>query len=248
MGLAAFYSSASSEQEPQQRQSQRLLRRRAARRRAREGNLLRRDSSEATAVAPGEAPRSPAGASSSPSSSLSPWASSDVMCVTRGVEWGTVLLGYEQANRYTVLDGSGQQVLHVAEETDSIASAVGRQVLRRRRNVRASVLDPANGDVLAVIRRPFYLVTSNILIQDGQEEDASTIGEVVQRFSIVGRHYDLYVSADLMDAAGGHEKDGADGQAEMVQFARIRSGFLAWYAMTESQKDVVSAGALDPKA
>lgn len=67
------------------------------------------------------------------------------LVVTRPVEWGTVLLGFEQANRYTVLDEAGQVVAHLMEEEGSIGRAIGRQLLRTRRPFTATVLSPDGG-------------------------------------------------------------------------------------------------------
>ena len=62
------------------------------------------------------------------------------LVVTREIEWGNLVFGYEQANRYTVLDGEGNIVAYLAEETGSFASAVGRQLLRTRRHFTATLL------------------------------------------------------------------------------------------------------------
>ena len=55
---------------------------------------------------------------------------------------GTVLLGYEQANRYTVHDESGNVVALLAEEEGSIGRAIGRQILRTHRPFTATVFSP----------------------------------------------------------------------------------------------------------
>lgn len=67
------------------------------------------------------------------------------LVITRPIEWGTVLLGFEQANRYTVLDEAGQVVAHLMEEEGSIGRAIGRQLLRTRRPFAATVLSPDGG-------------------------------------------------------------------------------------------------------
>ena len=62
------------------------------------------------------------------------------LVVTREIEWGNLVFGYEQANRYTVLDEEGNVVAYLAEETSSFASAIGRQLLRTRRHFTATLL------------------------------------------------------------------------------------------------------------
>lgn len=53
-----------------------------------------------------------------------------------------MILGFEQANRYTVLDQDGNVVALMAEDTGSLGTAVGRQLLRTRRSFTATVFSP----------------------------------------------------------------------------------------------------------
>lgn len=55
---------------------------------------------------------------------------------------GTVILGFEQANRYTVLDQDGNTVALLAEDMGSFGTAIGRQLLRTRRSFTATVFSP----------------------------------------------------------------------------------------------------------
>ena len=58
---------------------------------------------------------------------------------------GTVILGFEQTNKYTVLDQDGNTVALMAEDTGGLGTAVGRQFLRRRRSFTATVFSPDGG-------------------------------------------------------------------------------------------------------
>jgi len=123
-----------------------------------------------------------------------------------------VLLGFEQANKYTIRDANGEVVAFLAEETPSIASAIGRQLLRRRRPMSATVLSPA-GDVIFRVRRPMYLVNSHMNIEDASGE---VVGEIIQRWHLWRRNYDVYL--------------------RKRQFAQVRSGLLAWeFTMQDAQ-------------
>lgn len=53
-----------------------------------------------------------------------------------------MLLGYEQANRYQVFDQEGNLVALLAEDEGSLGKALGRQLLRTRRNFTATVFSP----------------------------------------------------------------------------------------------------------
>ena len=54
------------------------------------------------------------------------------LIVTRDIEWAQVMLGYEQANRYQVLDENGDKVALLMEQ-DGFGRALSRQILRTRR-------------------------------------------------------------------------------------------------------------------
>jgi uncharacterized protein YxjI len=127
------------------------------------------------------------------------------LVITRGVEWGTVLLGFEQANRYTVYSGSGEVVAHLLEEEGSIGRAIGRQLLRTRRPFTATVLNPAGDQVIFRLRRPAYLISSTIYIEDGE---GNRLGEVQQSWHLWRRRYDLFL--------------------DQKQFAAVDSPLLAW--------------------
>ena len=74
------------------------------------------------------------------------WKSERTACVAFR---GTVILGFEQANRYTVLDQDGNVVALMAEDTGSIGKAIGRQLLRTRRSFSATVFSPDGADTKA---------------------------------------------------------------------------------------------------
>ena len=151
-------------------------------------------------------PSSPSSSSSSyPPASLAAAVSHPALIVARGIEWGNVVLGFEQANKYTVLDESGRTVALLAEETSGVGSAVARQVLRARRSFVASLLSPDGSRVLARVRRPLYLVNSTTTIED---ESGEVVGEVVQKWHPLRRKYELFI--------------------DRVQVAAIDSPLLAW--------------------
>ena len=126
------------------------------------------------------------------------------LIIGRDIEWASILVGFEQANKYTVKDERGDVVAYIAEETPSIGNAIGRQLLSTRRNFVATVLD-ARGDVILRVRRPFFFINSQMDIEDAAGEK---LGEVVQRWHLWQRNYDLYLGKK--------------------QFASITGSFLAW--------------------
>ena len=59
---------------------------------------------------------------------------------------------------------AGNLVALLAEDSGSIGTAVGRQLLRTRRPFTATVFSP-DGQVIFPLRRPFYLINSSIFIE-----------------------------------------------------------------------------------
>jgi hypothetical protein len=53
---------------------------------------------------------------------------------------GTVILGFEQATKYTVYDQDGNVVALIAEEISGIGNEIQRQLLRTRRSFKSTVL------------------------------------------------------------------------------------------------------------
>jgi len=125
--------------------------------------------------------------------------------VTREVEWGGVVLGFEQQNRYTLRNEAGEVVGYMAEEGGGFASMLSRQILRTHRPFTATVLD-TRGLPLFRVRRPFYFISSSIFVEEPVEGHVQA--EVCQRWHPFMRNYDLYLGRK--------------------QFAQISAGFLSW--------------------
>ncbi|MCL7037633.1 hypothetical protein MKW94_014657 [Papaver nudicaule] len=108
------------------------------------------------------------------------------LLITRDIEWANLVLGFEQENRYAIVDASFPQapVGFIREQSHLIA----RQILRTRRPFVACVTDAMGNEVFKV-RRPFWWITSTIYVEiDGKE-----IGVVHRRWHLWRRVYDLYL-------------------------------------------------------
>ncbi|KAF2288030.1 hypothetical protein GH714_004000 [Hevea brasiliensis] len=81
------------------------------------------------------------------------------LLITRDIEWANLVLGFEQENRYAVVDVCYPQspVGFIREQSNVIA----RQLLRLRRPFVAYITD-AMGNELFRVRRPFWWITSSI--------------------------------------------------------------------------------------
>ncbi|GMJ08312.1 hypothetical protein like AT2G04940 [Hibiscus trionum] len=108
------------------------------------------------------------------------------LLITRDIEWANLVLGFEQENRYAIVDVFYPQspVGFIREQSNIIT----RQLLRSRRPFVAHITD-AMGQELFRVRRPFWWITSSIYVEiDGKE-----IGVVHRRWHLWRRVYDLYL-------------------------------------------------------
>lgn len=108
------------------------------------------------------------------------------LLITRDIEWANLMLGFEQENRYAIVDACYPQspVGFIREQSNLIA----RQLLRLRRPFVAYITDGL-GNELFRVRRPFWWINSSIYAEiDGKE-----VGVVHRRWHLWRRIYDLYL-------------------------------------------------------
>ncbi|KAJ3293288.1 hypothetical protein HDU79_000465 [Rhizoclosmatium sp. JEL0117] len=127
------------------------------------------------------------------------------LMVGRQLEMMNVLVGYEQANKYSVTDHNGVPVGFICEEEQSFMGTILRQVMGTRRAFKAVVLD-VQGNVVLKIDRPIkWFLNSSITISDAND---TVIGEVKQAWHPIKRKYDLFLG--------------------QKQFGIIETPFLSW--------------------
>ncbi|KAN0064916.1 hypothetical protein ACQY0O_001973 [Thecaphora frezii] len=192
------------------------------------------------------------------------------LVVTREIEMMNIFLGYEQANRYSILSPTGEQVGFLAEEeTGMLGGALQRQLLRTHRPFRATVMN-AEGRPVLIIKRPLtwinskasvYAVRSDYPIAYGppRDEDLMLIGEVQQRWHLYRRKYDLFLrrpspppedaQADAAEAPAAATAEttaltwmGTKGDDYFEQFAEIDAGLWSWnFMMHDADQKLVGA-------
>ncbi|KAJ7570682.1 hypothetical protein O6H91_01G131200 [Diphasiastrum complanatum] len=97
---------------------------------------------------------------------LAPVLARPILMITRNIEWANIAFGFEQQNRYVIMDPLLPQVPvgYIFEESNWLM----RQILRTRRPLIAYVLDGAGGEAFRA-RRPAWLINSKIYVEvDGQ--------------------------------------------------------------------------------
>ena len=87
------------------------------------------------------------------------------LVIQRQIEMMNIMLGFEQANRYIIMDGQGQTLGYIAERDHGIGSAIARQAFRTHRSFTTHIFDAQEREVLR-IHRPFAYINSRIRIYD----------------------------------------------------------------------------------
>ncbi|KIW13495.1 hypothetical protein PV08_08683 [Exophiala spinifera] len=85
--------------------------------------------------------------------------------VQRQIEMMNLFLGFEQANRYVILDPNGAHIGYMAEHDGGLGKAMARQWLRTHRPFTTHVFDKHGREVLR-FHRPFSWFVSRIRVYD----------------------------------------------------------------------------------
>lgn len=160
------------------------------------------------------------------------------LVVIRQLEMMNVFLGFEQANRYRLVNTKGEDVGYLAETEGGFASSIGRQIMRNHRPFSCSVLD-TSGNVVLRVARPFSIINSRISVSKGADDPSSDnkIGECVQVWHPIKRKYELYQRYRAEDPATYPIADAtskaivprtASSDEGYTQFANIDARMLAW--------------------
>ncbi|KAJ4293467.1 hypothetical protein N0V90_008750 [Kalmusia sp. IMI 367209] len=92
--------------------------------------------------------------------------------VQRQLEMMNVLMGFEQANRYVIMDPHGNHIGYLAELDHGVGRAVARQMFRTHRSFTTHVFDKNEREVLR-FHRPFSWISSRIRVYDALGSDPS---------------------------------------------------------------------------
>ncbi|KAL4747579.1 Scramblase-domain-containing protein [Aspergillus terricola var. indicus] len=95
------------------------------------------------------------------------------LVVQRQLELMNVMIGFEQANKYVILDAAGNHVGYMAEQEKGIASMMARQWFRTHRSFVTHVFDRHENEVLR-FHRPFSWINSRIRVYDPVEVNHSS--------------------------------------------------------------------------
>lgn len=155
------------------------------------------------------------------------------LVIERQLEMMNVILGFEQANRYKILNSMGQQIGYMQEKDIGIGKIIARQLFRLHRPFDVDVFN-MYGDKLLTISRKFSFINSHIKAKlPGYDENnqiiEEVIGESVQSWHLWRRRYNLFkLDDDVTD--------------EYNQFGAIDAPFLSFdFPVKNYQGDVIGS-------
>ncbi|KAI1943598.1 hypothetical protein LOZ66_000181 [Ophidiomyces ophidiicola] len=143
------------------------------------------------------------------------------LVVQRQLEMMNVLLGFEQANRYTIFDAQGNLVGYMAEQDTGLGNTLSRQFLHTHRPFVTHVFDIHQNEVLR-FHRPFFWINSRIRVYDPLKAASNknyrpteglsggaarlssldhsqmrVVGEAHQEWALLRRKYNLFLSHEV---------------------------------------------------
>jgi len=110
------------------------------------------------------------------------------LTLSRRVEWGNVVFGFEQRNTYAVQDDRGLVRAVLVEEGSQLASQVKRNLFGSKRALTMALVG-RDGRVLLRFRRPFAWLGSRLSVE---LPHGAVVGEVFRRWRPWERRYDVY--------------------------------------------------------
>ncbi|EER27764.1 Scramblase family protein [Coccidioides posadasii C735 delta SOWgp] len=131
------------------------------------------------------------------------------LVVQRQLEMMNVLLGFEQANRYTILDAHGNHVGYMAEQDTGMGTIMGRQFLHTHRPFVTHIFDIHQNEVLRAFYDPLEAAdatrsTAAVHLAAGptggvarlstlDHSQMRVIGEAQQEWALLRRKYNLFL-------------------------------------------------------
>ncbi|KAL3469858.1 Scramblase-domain-containing protein [Aspergillus californicus] len=87
------------------------------------------------------------------------------LVIQRQLELMNVMIGFEQANKYVIMDAAGNHIGYMAEQEKGMGNMIARQWFRTHRSFVTHVFDRHENEVLR-FHRPFSWINSRIKVYD----------------------------------------------------------------------------------
>ncbi|KAI5958516.1 uncharacterized protein KGF55_005776 [Candida pseudojiufengensis] len=127
--------------------------------------------------------------------------SEPTIVIERTIEYMNLMIGFEQINKYTIMNSSGEIIGFMEEKEAGIGRTVGRQLFRTRRPFEVDVFTPS-GELALTIKRPFRFINSYVKSllpgynKQNDEPMLEIVGESVQKWHLFRRKYNLFKLED----------------------------------------------------
>ncbi|KAL2040646.1 hypothetical protein N7G274_006625 [Stereocaulon virgatum] len=131
------------------------------------GALRNADQENNSLLSPVHIPEDPDGVLNEKHPATSILSNSSIV-VTRQLELMNVMLGFEQANKYVIMDPQGQHIGYMAERELGMGNMMARQIFSTHRSFTTHVFDRQGKEVLR-FHRPFSWISSRIGVYDPVE-------------------------------------------------------------------------------
>lgn len=155
------------------------------------------------------------------------------LVIERQIEFMNVALGFEQANKYRIMNSLGEQVGYMEEKDFGLWKVIARQFFRLHRPFDIDVFNNY-GELVMSIKRPFSFINSHIkALLPGVDGRGlmmyEILGESVQSWHLWRRRYNLFKLDD-------------DTTDEYNQFGAIDAPFLAFdFPVRNADGDVIAS-------
>ncbi|KAL4950847.1 Scramblase-domain-containing protein [Aspergillus filifer] len=170
------------------------------------------------------------------------------LVVQRQLEMMNVMIGFEQANKYVILDAAGNHAGYMAEQEKGMGNLMARQWFRTHRSFTTHVFDRHEREVLR-FHRPFSWINSQINVYDPlganqnfppnpgvsplEHNQMRIIGAAQQEWAPLRRKYNLFMSSpdSATEMKTSHQTQLTEANQDLAglsQFAHVDEPFLSW--------------------
>lgn len=152
---------------------------------------------------------------------------SPIVVVQRQIEFGNLIFGIEQINRYVISNPQGTVLGYAVERERSMAQFILRQFTRLHRPFTVDLFD-ADNNHLFKLQRNFSFINSRVkVINEINSNNEQIMGESIQRWHAWRRRYELFV----------REKND-----DMIQFGDIDAPFLSYdFPVSDSRGKIIGS-------
>lgn len=179
--------------------------------------------------------------------------SNPILILERQIEFGNIIFGFEQNNRYRISDVNDRTVGYAIERQRSLGQMMMRQLTKLHRPFVVDLFD-YNNNYLFKIDRKFSFINSKLKVwsndeytDGGYSDDGVLIGESVQSWHLWRRRYNLFAQdfqqkQQMQPRLGANDEAPEDNSHMLRQFGAIDAPFLSFeFPVMDEQNKIVAS-------